>query len=67
MITIYDIYRRRRNISKTRLEASYGSWDRIDPILESLIEMELLEDARQSERHLPISNPNIKELLKVIS
>jgi hypothetical protein len=54
-------------MSKARLESSYGGWGRTGPILESLTESELLEGAREAEKHLPISNLNVKELLKLIS
>ena len=54
-------------MSKARLEASYGSWGHTGPILESLTADELMDGASQAEKHLPIANPKVKELLKLIS
>jgi hypothetical protein len=59
--------RRQHNISKTNHQASYNNWSATKELLESLEVDDLLKAAEEAERHHPISDPRVKELLKMIA
>ena len=66
-MTCFDITRRRHNISKTNNQASYNNWGVTKDLLESLEVDNLLKGADEAEKHHPISDPRVKELLKMIA
>ena len=66
-MTCFDIMRRRHNILKTNNYASRNAWPRTKDLLQSLAPQDLLHAADQAENHLPISDPRVLELLKMIS
>jgi hypothetical protein len=66
-MTCFDIARRRHNLSKTNNYASQNTWPRTKTLLESLKPEDLLHAADQAENHLPISDSQVHELLKMIS
>jgi hypothetical protein len=67
VVTSFDITRRRHNLSKTNNHASHKTWPRTKALLESLDPQDLLHAAEQAENHLPISDPRVLELLKMIA
>ena len=66
-MTCFDITRRRHNISKTNNQANYNNWGATKDLLESLEVGDLLRAAEEAEKHHPISDPRVKELLKMIA
>jgi hypothetical protein len=66
-MTSFDITRRRHNLSCTNNHASRKTWPRPKSLLELLEPQDLLHAADQAENHLPISDPRVRELLKMIS
>jgi hypothetical protein len=66
-MTSFDITSRRHNLSSTNNHASRKTWPRTKSLLESLEPQDPLHAADQAENHLPISDPRVRELLKMIS
>src|SRR5436190_21809550 len=66
-MTCFDITRQRHNISKTNHQASYNNWPATKDLLESLKVDDLLKTADEAEKHHPISDPQVNELLKMIA
>ncbi len=63
----FDIVRRRRNISKTNVQASYSTWPATRDLLESLTPEEIIEAANKVQQYKPNDDHHIKELLKMLS
>jgi hypothetical protein len=63
----FDIIRRQRNISTTNNLASRKNWPATKTLLESLDPLDLLKGAKEAEEYKPISDPRVRELLKMIS
>jgi len=67
VVTCFDITRRRHNLSKTQLQTNHSSWSTTKAMIESLKPEELLDAAKRSESHEPITDARIKEFLKMVS
>jgi hypothetical protein len=67
VLTCFDITRQRRNISKTNNLASHTNWPATKTLLESLAAQDILNAAEEAEKHEPISDLRVRELLKMIS
>ena len=59
--------RRRRNISKTNVQASYSTWPATRDLLESLAPEEIIEAANNAQQYKSNDDLRIKELLKMLS
>src|SRR5204863_3215497 len=59
--------RRHRNISKTNHQASYNNWPATKELIESLEVDDLLKAAEEADCHRLISDPRVRELLKMIA
>ena len=59
--------RRRRNMSKTNVQASYSTWPATRELLESLTPEEIIEAANKAQQYQPNDDHRIKELLKMLS
>ena len=63
----FDIVRRRKNMSKTNVQASYSTWPATRNLLESLTAEEIIEAANKAQQYKPNDDHRIKELLKMLS
>jgi hypothetical protein len=64
----YDLKRRSRVSSTVNfLRTKSASWERTRPLLESLTSERLNLAARQAEKFEPITDPGVRELLKMIN
>jgi len=59
--------KRRHNISKTNHQANYNNWPATKELLESLEVDDLLKAADDAEKHHPMSDTCVNELLKMIA
>jgi hypothetical protein len=64
----YDLKRRSRALSTVNfLRTKTASWERTHPLLESLTPERLHFAAHQAEKFEPITDPGVRELLKLIN
>jgi Helitron helicase-like domain at N-terminus len=62
-----DIARLTHNRSKTWMQTSQPNWNCTNGLLQKLTPEMLMDAANQAKKHKPITDPNIKELLKVVA
>ena len=67
VVSSFDISRLNHNSSKTNLRTRRKTWPATALLLESLTAEQLMEAASQAEKHQPIKNPAIQELLKGVA
>src|SRR5436190_21699485 len=67
VVSSIDISRLNHNSSKTNVLTRRKTWPVTALLLESLTREQLMEAASQAERHQPITNPAIQELLKGVA
>ena len=67
IISSFDISRLNHNSSKTNVLTRHKTWPTTALLLESLTAEQLMEVASQAEKHQPITDPAIWELLKGVA
>src|SRR5438046_10699114 len=67
VVSSFDISRLNHNSSKTNVLTRQKTWPATALLLESLTMEQLMEAASQAEKHQPITDPAIRELLKGIA
>src|SRR5437762_8468893 len=67
IMSSFDISRLNHNSSKTNVLTRHKTWPTMALPLESLTMKQLMEAASQGEKHQPITDPAIQELLKGIA
>ena len=67
VVSSFDISRLNHNFSKTNVLTRRKTWSATALLLESLTAEQLMEAASQAEKHQPITDPTIKELLKGVA
>ena len=67
VVSSFDISRLNHNSSKTNVLTRRKTWPTTALLLESLTAEQLMEAASQAEKHQPITDPAIRELLKGVA
>jgi len=67
VVSSFDISRLNHNSSKTNVLTRQKTWPATVLLLESLTMEQLMEAASQAEKHQPITDPAIRELLKGVA
>ena len=67
VVSSFDISRLNHNSSKTNVLTRRKTWPAMALLLESLTAEQLMEAASQTEKHQPITDPAIRELLKGVA
>jgi len=67
IVSSFDISRLNHNSSKTNVLTRRKTWPATALLLESLTAEQLMEVASQAEKHQPITDPAIRELLKGVT
>lgn len=67
VISSFDISRMNHNLSKTNVVARQKNWPTTELLLASITPEQLFEAASQAERHQPITDPAVRELLKGVA
>src|SRR5205814_8692666 len=67
IVSSFDISRLNHNSSKTNVLTRRRTWPSTALLLESLTAEQLMEAAGQAEKHQPITDPAIQELLKGVA
>ena len=67
VVSSFDISRLNHNSSKTNVLTRQKTWPATALLLESLTMEQLMEAASQAEKHQPITDPAIRELLKGVA
>ena len=67
VVSSFDISRLNHNSSKTNVLTRRKTWPATALLLESLTAEQLMEAASQAEKHQPITDPAIRELLKGVA
>ena len=67
VVSSFDISRLNHNLSKTNVLAQWKNWLAIELLLVSLTAEQLLQAASQAQKHEPITDSAIRELLKGVA
>src|SRR5438477_8609598 len=67
VVSSFDISRLNHNSSKTNVLTRHRTWPAMALLLKSLPAKQLMEAASQAEKHQPIMDPTIQELLKGVA
>jgi Helitron helicase-like domain at N-terminus len=65
--TCFNSMRLDRSSIGVKVQASYKAWQKTNENLESVTEQQLMEASAQSKNHQHISNPAVRELLRLVS
>jgi Helitron helicase-like domain at N-terminus len=67
VVSSFDISRLSHNLSKTNVLAQRKNWPATELLLASLTAEQLLQAASQAQKHQPITDPAVQELLKGVA
>jgi Helitron helicase-like domain at N-terminus len=65
--TCFNNMRLDRSSIGVKVQASYKTWQKTDENLESVTEQQLIDASAQSKNHQRISNPAVRDLLRLVS